>query len=339
MNQKDIISTKTSNINLADARLGASILQVSDEWFAEARRMLLPSEPVWKEDLYDDNGKWMDGWESRRKRTPGHDWAVIALGTPGHIDSVDIDTRYFTGNYSPAASIEACYCPEGEEPNEETCWHEILPKVELVGDSGNLHEISDPLVWSHLRLNIFPDGGVARLRVYGEPYRDWSTQSANEQVDLAAAIYGAKALVCSDEHYGLTSNILNPGRAATMADGWETARRRGPGHDWVVIALAHPGKIHEVVVDTLHYKGNYPDSCSIQAANLTTTDNIDFVADSQKWEELLPPQKLDMDREHTYVDQLNDSGVITHVRYNMYPDGGTSRLRLYGYIAAENIPA
>ena len=218
-------------VNLADARLGTQSIYVTDDWFAEVNRMFQPDTAVWKEGVFDDNGKWMDGWESRRKRCEGYDYTIIRLGVAGSIKGLDIDTSFFTGNYPPSASLEACYCSDGD-PTDNSEWHEILPAVSLSGDSHHLHAIDDPRPWTHLRFNIFPDGGVARLRVYGIPYRDWSVQDSNEQIDLAAALNGGRALACSDEHFGRMSNILNPNRGENMGDGWETARRRTPGNDW-----------------------------------------------------------------------------------------------------------
>ncbi len=316
-------------INLADARLGTQAIYVSDDWFAEVNRMLQPEEPVWKEGVFDDNGKWMDGWESRRKRCEGYDYAVIRLGVPGVIKGVDIDTRYFTGNYPPSASLEACYCPEGD-PAQGAEWVELLQSVSLQGDSHHLHAIHSERPWTHLRFNIYPDGGVARLRVYGTPYRDWSTQAAGELVDLAAALNGGRALACSDEHFGRMGNILNPGRGVNMGDGWETARRRTPGNDWVIVALGHPGRIRQAVVDTLHFKGNYTDSCSIQGAYVRGGTDEQIETQSLFWKELLPSQKLEMHSEHHFAAELNDLGPITHVRLNIFPDGGVSRLRLLG---------
>lgn len=322
--------------NLADARLGARAISVTDDWFADVNRMLEPQEPVWKEGVFDDNGKWMDGWESRRKRFEGYDHAVIQLGVPGVIHGVDIDTRFFTGNFPPSASLEACFCTEGSQPDGDTQWQELVAAVPLQGDSHHPHAVSSDQPWTHIRLNIYPDGGIARLRVYGTPYRDWSQQSATEQVDLAAALNGGRALACSDEHFGRMGNIINPGRAINMGDGWETARRRTPGFDWVILALGHAGTIEEVIVDTLHFKGNYPDSCSIQAAYVQGGTDEQIETQSLFWQELLPSQKLEMHCEHPFAAELKDIGPVTHVRLNIFPDGGVSRLRLLSTIERDD---
>jgi allantoicase len=318
-------------INLADARLGAKVISVSDDWFAAADRMLQSEPAIWKEGVFDDNGKWMDGWESRRKRFEGYDHAIIKLGVAGIIKGVEIDTAFFTGNYPPSASLEGCYCDT--DPDESTAWSTVLEAVDLQGDSQHFHPVDSTTPYSHLRFNIFPDGGIARLRVYGIPHRDWDTQDTEQVIDLASSLNGARALACSDEHFGKMSNILNPGRGINMGDGWETARRRTPGFDWVIVALGHAGDISSVLIDTLHFKGNYPDSCSIQGAfvNGGTDDQIE--TQSLFWQELLPSQKLEMHCEHEFASELNNIGPITHVRLNIFPDGGVSRMRLFGRLS------
>ncbi|MCQ4319692.1 allantoicase [Stutzerimonas stutzeri] len=319
-------------VNLADARLGTRALSVTDDWFADVNRLFQPTPAVWKEGVFDDNGKWMDGWESRRKRFEGYDHALIRLGVPGQIKGVDIDTSHFTGNYPPSASLEACFIADGD-PSDDTVWTEILPAVELQGNSHHYHAIAFGQPVSHLRFNIYPDGGVARLRVHGIPFRDWGRVGDNQQIDLAAALNGGRALACSDEHFGRMSNILNPNRGENMGDGWETARRRTPGNDWVIVALGHPGEIERIVVDTLHFKGNYPDSCSIQAAYVKGGTDSQIETQSLFWRELLPSQKLSMHAEHAFSEQIAKLGPITHVRLNIFPDGGVSRLRLFGKVS------
>lgn len=319
-------------VNLADARLGTQAISVTDDWFADVNRLFQPTPAVWKEGVFDDNGKWMDGWESRRKRFEGYDSCVIRLGVAGTIKGVDIDTCFFTGNFPPSASLEGCYLVAGD-PNENTEWREVLGAVELQGNSHHYHAIDNAQPFTHLRFNIYPDGGVARLRVHGIPFRDWSNVASDEQLDLASALNGGRALACSDEHFGRMSNLLNPGRGINMGDGWETARRRTPGNDWVIVALGHPGEIERIVVDTLHFKGNYPDSCSIQAAFVKGGTDNQIETQSLFWRELLPNQKLQMHAEHEYSEQINALGTITHIRVNVFPDGGISRLRLFGKVA------
>ncbi|WP_104399477.1 allantoicase [Vibrio penaeicida] len=316
-------------VNLADEKLGAKAIYATDDFFADKSRLIQRQEPVWKEGLYDDNGKWMDGWESRRKREEGHDYCVIRLAMAGEISAVDIDTRFFTGNYPPSASIEACYCPIGD-PDEHTYWAEILTSVGLQGDQQHLFPIEAGSNFTHVRLNIFPDGGIARLRVYGLPAVDWNQIDVLQSIDLASVAYGARALSCSDEHYGNKSNLLGPGRGENMGDGWETARRRTPGNDWVIVALGHAGNVEKIVVDTAHFKGNYPDTCSIQAAFVKGGTDEQIETQSLFWRELLPSQKLSADAIHEFESQVNPIGPVTHIRLNIFPDGGVSRLRVIG---------
>lgn len=315
-------------INLADARLGSIITEVSDDFFGKVERMLAHTDPVWKDDVYDEAGKWMDGWESRRKRFEGYDYAVVKLGAPGMIEALEINTNYFTGNYPPSASVDVCYSLN-KEPDENTQWYPLLPSVDLKGDSEHLFEVSNDQPWSHVRLNIFPDGGIARFRVYGRPFIDWENLDENETIDLVSALNGGCAISCSDEHFGKMGNLINPGRGVNMGDGWETARRRRPGYDWVILALGCPGEIDEIEIDTAHFKGNFPDSCDIQAAYMPGGTADQIATQSLFWRSLLPNQKLKADSIQRFKAE-SEFGVITHVKLNIHPDGGVSRLRLFG---------
>ena len=325
---------KKDYINLASARLGAEAIYATDDFFADKQRMLHDADPVFIDDKFDDNGKWMDGWESRRKRVPGHDYCDVKLARSGFIHGVVIDTSHFTGNFPPEISLQACYCdtPKEAVPNKESEWTTLIEKTAVNGNDQKVFSVDDSQLYTHVRLHIYPDGGVARLRIYGEPQCNWDQVADDEQMDLGAALNGARAIACSDEHFGIMSNLLLPDKGINMGDGWETARRRGPGNDWVIIALGHSGKLNEITLDTAFFKGNYPDRCSIQAACLTETpENIDSL--SEHWHELLPEQKLEMDREHHFNEQIQDIGTVSHIRLNIFPDGGVSRLRLRGVIS------
>ena len=267
----------------------------------------------------------MDGWESRRKREPGHDYCVIRLGVPGVIHGFDVDTSYFTGNYPPQASIEACV---SKEDAPEDGWVELIPKTDLAGDSHHFLDARNDTIFTHVRLHIYPDGGVARLRVFGEVKADFT--GVDGYVDLAAVEHGGRPIACSDEHYGSVHNLTAPGRGVNMGDGWETARRRGPGNDWVIIALGEAGVIERAEIDTAHFKGNYPDRVSLEAAMFDSDD--DAGNDSPKWQTLLPVAKLKMDQQHYFDDSLEEIGPVSHVRMSIYPDGGVSRIRLFGRV-------
>ncbi len=311
----------THLIDLASARTGGRALKASDDFFAPAANMLKPGKPVWIADKYTTRGKWMDGWESRRKRTPGHDWCEIRLGLRGIVRGVDIDTSYFTGNFPSHASIEA---RDGDSP-----WIEILPKTALKGNSSNLFPVKADFPVTHLRLNIFPDGGVARLRVFGSVVPAWG-KSKSALADLAAVENGGLPLLCSDMHYSHPQNLIMPGRSKNMGDGWETKRRRGPGHDWVILQLGAAGTIRKIEVDTNWFKGNYPDSCMIEGVHRPGASGAELADEFTPWCTVLPQTKLRAHARHFFQKELVAHGPITHARLNIYPDGGVSRLRLWG---------
>jgi allantoicase len=320
-------------INLASATLGAEAVFANDEFFAPRHRMIQDSAPIFIPDKYDDHGKWMDGWETRRRRDGGtHDYCIVKLGAKGLITAVDIDTRHFTGNFPPQASVEAARC-DGP-PDENTVWIEIVPRVDIDPDYHNLHAVHSGDIFNYIRLNIFPDGGVARLRVYGFPVADWDENDTETRHELSSAVYGGRVLGYSDAHYGDPWVILAPKRGVNMGDGWETRRRRGPGHDWIVIALGAPGIVDRVAVDTAHFKGNYPARCSVQAAYCVGMEDADIIAAAESWDEMLAPQKLEMDRMHLFEGGMIECpSPVSHVRLNIYPDGGVSRFRVFGHMA------
>lgn len=330
MSVNDLQDFSKKWVNLAQPRLGAEAIFATDEFFAPRDRLLKPEEAVFIPGKYDEHGKWMDGWETRRKRTEGYDYCVIRLGLPGVIKGVDIDTSHFTGNYPPAASIEACYC--GADPNEKTKWDQIVTATNLQGNSHHLVPVNDDRTWTHVRLNIYPDGGVARLRVYGKVQCSWETRDRSELIDLAVLVNGGRAIAWNDAHFGAPQNLTAPGRGVNMGDGWETRRRREPGNDWAIIELGHAGLVKKIDVDTAHFKGNYPDRCSIQAAYVVGGTETSLITQSMFWKTLLPEQRLRMDAQHVFEAELNDIGPITHVRLNIFPDGGVSRLRVFGHI-------
>lgn len=320
----------TQLTDLAAERLGGKVLYATDDFFAEKENLILPTRGIFITDKYTDRGKWMDGWESRRKRTPGHDWAVIQLGVSGKIKGFDIDTNFFLGNHPPHASIEAVNLSGKDIPTDwdAITWKEILPKSHLDAGSQNFYECDSDEIFTHLRLHIYPDGGVARFRVYGEVFKNWDLVSTEHVIDLAAAVNGGKAIACNDMFFSAMGNLIMPGRGANMGDGWETKRNRTPNNrDWVILKLAHKGTVERIVVDTCHFKGNYPDSCSIEACSSVTDD-----LQNADWKPLLPQQKLSADHEHEFTSELEKLEGITHVRLNIFPDGGVSRLRLFGKI-------
>jgi allantoicase len=329
---KEIIKTAPEFTQLTDVaaeRLGGKVLYATDDFFAEKENLIKSGRGIFITDKYTDRGKWMDGWESRRKRVPGHDWAVIQLATSASIYGFDIDTNFFLGNHPPHASVEAIYLKDNSTITDwdSLPWVEVLPKSPLDAGSQNFYTCTELSTFSHLRLHIFPDGGVARFRAYGKVIKDWSAVAANDIVDLAAAINGAQAIACNDMFFSAMSNLIMPGRGVNMGDGWETKRNRTPNNrDWVVVKLAIAGNIKKAVVDTCHFKGNYPDTCSIEAIH---ADNDTIALDSNtSWQTILPQQKLAADAIHEF--DINSDSTYTHIRLSIFPDGGISRLRLWG---------
>ncbi len=319
-------------VDLAQPRLGSEVVYATDDFFADKARLIDPAPPVFIPGKYDDNGKWMDGWESRRKRVPGHDWCVIRLGVPGIVAGFEIDTSHFTGNYPPGAEVEICVSSEAV-PGDDAGWIKVTPRLDLKGDDRIWAPLQHAAPATHVRLHIYPDGGVARLRVWGRVDPDWSAVAADEVIDLLASAWGGRGVIANDEHYGAVGNLTAPGRGVNMGDGWETRRRREPGHDWAVLELGALGRVSEVVVDTAHFKGNYPDRCSIQAAVEAHGAPHEIAAQAESWPVLLPEVKLQADHVHTFRAELADLGPIRFVRLNIYPDGGVSRLRLLGTVA------
>jgi allantoicase len=319
--------------DLASARVGGRALAANDEFFAPKSNLVKPGPAVFIPDKFTARGKWMDGWESRRRRTPGYDWCIVELGMRGIVHGVNVDTRHFTGNYPSHCSIDAIDATEPLSPAmhavEGAPWSPLLPQSPLGGNGDNLFAIDDARPWTHVRLNIFPDGGVARLRVYGEVQVDWRLIAGEGYaLDLAAIEHGGLVLGASDMHFGSKDNMIMPGRARNMGDGWETRRRRGPGYDWAIVRLGAPGVLTKVELDTNHYKGNYPDSASIEGC-LAPGSPLDVLTGAA-WREILPQTKLKPDHRHYFSEELLGDSPVSHVKLNIYPDGGISRLRVYG---------
>ena len=330
MNQQHYNEYSRQYVDLVSERLGGETLACSDDFFAEMENLLKPGRGVFIDDKYTERGKWMDGWESRRSygRDNGRefDWCVIRMGIPGEVKGVDVDTNHFRGNAPQSVSIEACHSLG--QPDENTQWTTILEQADVEPHSQNLMAIESDQCWTHLRLNIFPDGGVARFRAYGEAQIIWDEFLPGELVDLASIKNGAKALLCSDMFFSDKNNLLMPGRGVNMGDGWETKRRRDPGPDWSIIQLGHQGTVNKVVVDTHHFKGNFPDRFSLEGALLSPGDDIE----SAKWQTIIPEQKLFAHREHLFIGPIvSGEQSFSHVRLNIFPDGGVSRLRVFGY--------
>jgi allantoicase len=315
-------------IDLASVRLGGAVVAANDEFFAPKERLLAPAAPVWRESVYTERGKWMDGWETRRRREPGHDWCVVRLGAAGTVRGVDVETTHFKGNFPEACAIDVCTVTGADTPPvlERATWTEVLARTPLAGDAHNLFPIQNAPRATHLRLRIFPDGGVARLRAYGDVEPDWERLRTRGQIDLAAAQHGGIVVGCSDMFFGSRHNLIMPGEPLGMSDGWETRRRRGPGHDWTIVKLGAAGDIERIEVDTRYFKGNAPGACGLEAC---VAEAPGVPAADERWRELVPRTSIQADTRNVF-EPVAAAGAVTHVRLNIYPDGGVARLRLYG---------
>lgn len=332
--------------DLASESVGGAALLCNDEFFAEKENLLKPAAAVWKDHLYTDRGKWMDGWETRRYRpldgvAPGpdsniHDWCIVRLGMAGVIRGVVVDTAWFRGNYPASASL---YATELDDPLdlralETATWTEILPRTDLKGDHKNAFKIASAARYTHLRLQIYPDGGVARLRVHGDAVPVWpKLRALGGAVDLAALENGAVVETCSDMFFGSRNNLIKPGPSLSMADGWETRRRRGPGHDWAIVRLAAAGTIERLLIDTSHFKGNAPARATVEGVHAPG-----MAADRLGGWRTLIETPIQAHTRHLFDRELRRVGSVTHLRLSVYPCGGVARLRAWATLGAE-VPA
>jgi allantoicase len=331
--------------DLASRRLGGSVVFATDELFAEKENLIKPEPPVFAAGQFGNRGKVYDGWETRRHRAPEHDHAIVRLGIPGIVHGVVVDTSFFRGNYPPQVSVEAVAADGYPSPAELASmpWQALVERADAKGDSANGYQVRSPSRWTHVRLSIYPDGGVARLRVHGTPLPDPRFLAGT--IDLAALENGGRVVGCSDQFYASAGNLILPGLAAGMSGGWENARRRGPGNDYVTVALAGPGVLRHVEIDTSWFVGNAPERVRLLAADVRDA----ALPPDSAWREVLPPTRVQPDTRHRYLVGGADEGgqgeggqgeggqggedandVATHVRLDVIPDGGLARLRVYG---------
>ena len=327
-------------LDLASRALGGSVLFANDELFAAKENLITPGPPEFSPDAFGPRGKIYDGWETRRRREPGHDHAIVRLGCPGIVHRVVVDTAYFRGNYPPEISVAAVRADGYPSPVELAAltWTTLVPRVPALGDTQNGYHVADRRRWTHLRLSIYPDGGVARFRAYGEVVPDPAFLAGT--IDLTAAENGGRVLDCSDAFYSAPGNLLMPGVAKVMSDGWENARRRGPGNDYVLVALAGPGRIRHITVDTTGFVGNAPGWCMLSAVGPGDDAGpaSDRAGQAPGWPEILPRTRLQPDTRHRFAvrdfgpddPRAVDRHGVERVRLDVFPDGGLSRLRIFG---------
>ena len=317
--------------DLASRRLGGSVVDANDELFAERENLIKPEAPAYSTYTFGHKGQVYDGWETRRRRQPGHDHAVVRLGAPGVVRGVVVDTAFFKGNYPPEVSVEGTGVEGYPSPEELRAaeWAELVPRSPVEGDARNPFPVSAPVRCTHVRLSIYPDGGVARLRVHGEAVPD-PRLLATGTIDLAALVNGGVVSGCSNMFYSSPTNLISPGEARVMGEGWETARRRDDGNDWVELALAGPGVVRLAEIDTRYFVGNAPGWASLRGRDGRAGSD-----DPVAWTELLPRTRLQPDTLHLF--RLPTGPEITDVRLDVFPDGGLARVRLYGELSAKGL--
>jgi allantoicase len=313
--------------DLASRQLGGAVVWANDELFAERENLIKPGEPTYSTYTFGHKGQVYDGWETRRRREPGHDWALVRLGLPGVVRGVVVDTAFFKGNYPPEVSVEGTAVDGHPSPEvlNDADWVTLVPRSPVRGDHRNPFAVHLDERVTHVRLCQYPDGGVARLRVHGEVVPDPRFLTAGA-LDLAALENGATVVACSNMFYSSPTNLISPDRARVMGEGWETARRRDDGNDWVEVALAGPGVVRIAELDTSYFVGNAPGWASLRGYDARAGQQPDDAV------ELLPRQRLQPDTRHRF--RLPAGSEVTHVRLDVYPDGGMARLRLWGELGA-----
>ena len=304
--------------DLASAQLGGSVRYANDEFFAAAANLIVTGPAIHDPGTFDYRGKVYDGWETRRRREAGEDFVIVRLAAPAIVRGVNIDTSFFRGNYPPTAAVHGLALFDHPDVDDllHGDWTPLIEHTDLDGDSPNVVAVEEPdRLVTHVKLIIRPDGGVARLRVYGDVVADPRILGA--RVDLAATLHGGRIVDCSNMFYSSPANVLAPGRAAVMSDGWETARRRDDGNDWLTVRLAAAGVLHHAIVDTLRFVGNAPGWTAL--------------SDADTGEVLIERTALLADTEHRLA--IASNSVVSTVRLDIYPDGGLSRLRILGAVA------
>lgn len=306
---------------------------MSDEWFAPATNLLQPQKPIYSEKQV-FTGQWMDGWETRRHNRLLFDYVIIRLGvSAGVVEGVEIDTAYFKGNEAPAISVEGCFSSGDDDvvstKDTHESWETIVGKVGCKPSYRHAWKLNTPTskAYTHVKLKMYPDGGIARFRLYGKAqpvFPDLGTV-----FDLAAAQNGGVAVSWSDQEFGtLASNLLLPGRGPDMADGWETSRSRTENHvDWVIVKLGTPGEVKSLLLDTAHFRGNFPDQAQI--FGITCLEDKIPTADDENWRSLIALTDCEADQEHKFESLIQDT-VFTHIKLSIFPDGGVKRLRVFG---------
>ncbi|KAI5964707.1 DAL2 [Candida pseudojiufengensis] len=324
--KEQIVSKYTDVIG---EKLGGEIHSFSDEWFAKAENLIKPKAPIRDATKFTYAGAWYDGWETRRHNTEEADWVIFKLGvSSAKLIGCEVDTAFFNGNHAPFISVEALQDFNNDKDLLNSEWDEIIPKTEC-GPSQKHFFVRDAITqknYNYARIRMYPDGGIARFRLYGSVIPVISESNASEVIDYASVKNGGVAIKVSDQHFGTADNLLLPGRGHDMGDGWETKRSREKGHtDWVIIRLGAPAKLKEIIIDTAHFRGNFPQKINVKGAYVENEDDINYV----EWIPIVSDSKTSADKEHLFKVETDDI-TFTHIKVTIIPDGGVKRVRAFG---------
>lgn len=311
-------------------KIGGRVVLFSDEWFAAAANLIKPKAPIRDASRFTHAGAWYDGWETRRHNVEEADWVIFRAGVAlARIVACEVDTAFFNGNHAPHISVEGVRVASDSELGHAP-WEPVIAKSPCGPSQRHffVRPAATETSYTHFRLRMYPDGGIARFRLYGIA-EAVLPKDKSVVLDMASAYNGGVAVRVSDQHFGSADNLLLPGRGHDMSDGWETTRSRTPGHvDWVVVRLGAPTKVHHVVVDTAHFRGNFPQKVNVKGWN---GQGEPPAADSSEWREIVGDSKTGPDHEHTFEVALEE--MYTHVLLTIIPDGGVKRLRVFGTVA------
>ncbi|ACU73586.1 allantoicase [Catenulispora acidiphila DSM 44928] len=330
----------TQLTDLAARDVGGAVVWANDEFFGEKESLIRPEPPTFSPATFGHKGQVVDGWETRRRRPGGpgvegteHDSAIVRLGLPGVIRGVTIDTAFFLGNYPPHARVEAASVPGFPTPADLLAaeWTEIVPTSPLSGGSEQHFEAEiTGRRFTHVRLAMIPDGGIARFRVYGEAVPD-PVFLAGVPVDLAALTNGARIVAASNMFFSAPENLIKPAESRVMGEGWETARRRDDAGDWIEVRLVAQGVPAVIEIDTANYKGNAPDHIVLLGADRPGQEA------GSNWFEVIAQTRMLPDYKHRF--RLEGARPVTHLRLEVRPDGGVARLRAFGSLTDAGLTA
>ena len=306
-------------IDLASDRLRGYVLASSDQACTSHVGLLGSNAP-------NSEG----GWRTRRRRDTGHDWAILRLGVPGILESLELETD---DDRPTHILLEGCSAPHTCPVDKLKDWETLVSKSVLEDSSSHRFAITSGKRYTHLRLSIFPDGSITRLRALGHPVPAWMAPGGAPpgSLDLAAVANGAELNDWSDSRSGVPTSLIYPGSRSDKTPGWTTRRRRQSGHEWVTIRLGAAGRVVGVTFDTEGLEGDIPAKVSLEGSS------AEKVPAEGEWQGVLPAVPALPNTEHHFSAEVEDNSDIRWVRLKLHPDGGMTRLRVWGELSPEGL--